>query len=378
MTFSIGSLVIFLADCDVFFYSTFILFISDIWELASYFWWGRPLFLLVPLLQVSLLTFFARHVLWGKTRIEISHAKAMLMMIIVLVANFGMNSFQSRQPIVDFPVKNWLWHKLSSGIVTKNLWLDKKTASNFSVWEENRSIENDFQRPTVTILIESWGVSKNNLLEKALLAPFDSSNAYFSGLLLRGAGHTQGAEWEDFGADGGQILGDPIPRKFQKNGLQTWYFHGYGGHFYNRMKNYAKFGFDSLLFKKDLAQRGLKECKYGFYGICDSSVIEYLDSLLTDSVPKYIYWTTLDSHPPYELSTIEQTSPICESLNLTPIECTYFTLQENTSRKIAWLASRHPNYKFIIRGDHRPMGSVSETDFVQSFYFRWVSMVILN
>jgi phosphoglycerol transferase MdoB-like AlkP superfamily enzyme len=154
--------------------------------------------------------------------------------------------------------------------------------------------------------------------------------------------------------------------------------HGYNGAFYERNINYKKFGFDSLLFRKDLRLRGLAECHYGFEGICDSTLISFMDSLLTDSVPKFIYWTTLDAHPPYELAEGIKESSVCQSLQLSHIDCTYFTLQQNSMQKIAKLAQKHSNYRFIIRGDHRPMGSIAQASFVQSFYFKWVPLIVLN
>ena len=100
--------------------------------------------------------------------------------------------------------------------------------------------------------------------------------------------------------------------------------------------------------------------------------------MLADSLPKFIYWTTLDAHPPYEFAKIREKSIACESLALSDVDCTYFTLQQNTARYLVRLAQKYPNYRFVIRGDHRPMGSLEQSDFVQSFYFRWVPLVILN
>ena len=253
---------------------------------------------------------------------------------------------------------------------------DIKSAIPF--WQKDKNVITDFTKATVVVLVESYGVNKSVAYTDSLLAPFANSNATFSGLYLRAAGHTQGAEWEDFDAPGGKLRGTPLPQKFRDNGFQTWYLHGYDGSFYKRASNYAKFGFDTLLFRKEFRSRGLSECHYGFLGICDSSIIGYIDSLLTDSIPKFIYWTTLDAHPPYELADGIEKSSACQSMQFSDIDCTYFTLQQNTMKRLAMLAKKHPEYRFIIRGDHRPMGSVKESKFVQSFYFRWVPLIILD
>ncbi|WP_296013911.1 hypothetical protein [uncultured Fibrobacter sp.] len=132
------------------------------------------------------------------------------------------------------------------------------------------------------------------------------------------------------------------------------------------------------MFKKDLASRGLASCHYGFDGICDTSIVNYIDSLLTDSIPKFIYWTMLDAHPPYELSGVAERSAFCKELSLSNVDCTYLTLQENSMSALAKLAAKHPECRFVIRGDHRPIGSLEQSGFVQSFYFRWVPIIVIN
>jgi hypothetical protein len=376
--FVVFSMFFFIADCENFFFSTFVLKLANIWELAKFFWWGPILFVAIPLLVVALQYFYARNILWGKNRLEISHPVALAILAISVSLNYGINLAQQRQPIMEFPVRTFFWHILSPGLVGQNLNLQEDIKSVFHVWPKERAVINDLKKNTVMVLVESYGVNKSIPYTKALLAPFDSVKTGFLGLYPREAAHTQGAEWEDFGTPGGNIREKPLPLKFKENDFQTFYLHGYSGSFYERKKNYAKFGFDSLLFRNDLEKRGLSSCRYGFVGICDSSIINYIDSLITDTVPKFIYWTTLDAHPPYEWAEIAKRSPVCKTLSLSDIDCSYFTLQENTMRTLAKLAAKHPECQFIIRGDHRPMGSTSEVGFVQSFYFRWVPLVILN
>jgi hypothetical protein len=53
-------------------------------------------------------------------------------------------------------------------------------------------------------------------------------------------------------------------------------------------------------------------------------------------------------------------------------------LQQGTMQRLALLANKNPNYRFVIRGDHRPMGSLVPSGFVQSFYYKWVPIILLN
>lgn len=376
--FVVFSLFLFVADCGNFFYSTFVLKLSDVWGLAKFFWWGPVLFVILPVAVVALQYFYARNILWGDNRLEISHPIAFSILIIAVGLNFGVNRLQQRQPIMEYPVKTWFWQLFTPGIIGQNSYLQEDIKREFPQWDSAASVITDFSKPTVMILVESYGVNKSVEYDKALFSAYADGNPDFMGLFFRNTNHTQGAEWEDFNTLNGVANRSSVPAKFKANGLQTWFLHGYDGSFYERSANYAKFGFDSLLYRDALEKRNLAKCNYGFSGICDSALVNYMDSLLTDSVPKFIYWTTLDSHPPYEKATVKEKSSACSSFALSDVECTFFTLQENTAKRIVWLTKRHPEYTFIIRGDHRPMGAFADVDFVQSFYYRWVSMIVLN
>lgn len=378
LAFIFYSLLFILAIWGNFFYSTFSLTLFDVWGLAKFFWWGTLLFIIIPSLQVLLTVIFSRKVLYGKDRLELPHLFVIVFAFLFITLCFGINKLIPQQSIVDFGTKKFIWEICSPEVVSHNSYLQEDIKKAFPIWEKNKSVIDDFNRPTVVVLVESYGVNKSTAYTDSLLAPFNQSNIVFMGLYARETAHTQGAEWEDFGASGGTIRNKTIPSLFKDNHFQTWFIHGYDGNFYKRSENYAQFGFDSLLFRDELLARNYTICKYGFDGICDAEIITFLDSMLYDSVPKYIYWTTLDAHPPYELVNLKNKSSVCGSLHLQEIDCTYFTLQQGTMQRLALLANKYPNYRFVIRGDHRPMGSLVPSGFVQSFYYKWVPIILLN
>lgn len=366
------------ADAENFFYYSVLLTLPDAWDLAKFFWWGPPLFVVVPSLIVALELLFARKILWGSHRVEISHRAGFVVVVSAVLLNFGINWLRPQNLILDYTVQKWFQQLCSPEIARHSTLLQDDIKALYPVWEKDRPVVDDYSKPTVMILVESYGVKKSLDLTKALVSPFVYSHARFLGLYPRNASHTQGAEWEDFGTPRGKVREQPMPMKFKENRLQTWYVHGYDSEFYSRGANYAKFGFDKMLFKEEFEKMGLPSCRNGFEGICDSAMVYFLDSLLADSVPKFVYWTTLDAHPLYEWSGLFEKSYFCKIFSLSDVDCTYFTLQENTLRMIAHLAARHPDYRFIVRGDHRPMVSLEQSDFVQSFYFRWVPLIIVN
>ncbi|OWV04408.1 sulfatase-like hydrolase/transferase [Fibrobacter sp. UWH1] len=355
----------FIGVCSVFFYSTYTLFVSDIWSLSTFYWWGPIVFVFVPCFAMLLQFVFARKILLPKNVCEISPVKGMAILLLALGLHLGVGNIQSRQPILSFPIRNFVWQCLSGAVVSQNIYLQESTQEKFDIWDSTKSMELD--KPTVMILVESWGVNKDDGYTQLLLSPYDSAKVSFSGLLKRNEAHTQGAEFEDF-----ELLKD-----LRSTGLQTWYVHGYNGDFYERKKNYSKYGFDSLLFKPDFEAKKLTSCNYGFKGICDSSIVDFIDGLLNDSIPKFVYWTTLDAHPPYEGDENIPLAKECEYLGQDLSDCFYTTRQLNTARRIAWLAQKHPEYRFVIRGDHRPGGMVKKY-FSSSFYHRWVPMVVVN
>ncbi|MBR3072903.1 sulfatase-like hydrolase/transferase [Fibrobacter sp.] len=371
-------LVIFAVDCENFFYYTFSLHIRDVWNLALFYWWGVLLFILTLFFQIALAFYFFRKIQWTVINDSASHKKALFLFVILFSCNAGINEMQSRQPIMDFPIKHLFSYNIFLQHFEDTRSLDETTKNTFKSWNNSKEIASDFNNTTVMILIESWGVNKNSLLTAELFSVFDSCNKSFVGIKKRDAAHTQGAEWEDFCIPSCNGNSTAIPQKFKAAGLKTIYLHGYNGDFYNRERMYSNYGFDTLLFHKELSSIGLSSCKYGFEGICDSSVVNYIDFLLSDTIPKFIYWTTLDAHPPYEFVENLVFSSECRTLHLSDVECTFFTLQQNTLLRIASLVKKHPNVHFIIQGDHRPILSFRERAFVNSFFSRWVSVAVLN
>ena len=147
---------------------------------------------------------------------------------------------------MDFPIQKWIWQLLSPGTVGQNPYLQEDIKAKYPQWHTDSLEVLDYSRPTVVVLVESYGVNKSVTYTDLLLAPFKDSDTVFLGLLSRRAGHTQGAEWEDFWTPSGIIQNTPLPQRFKNNGLQTWYMHGYNGDFYERGANYAKFGFPEI------------------------------------------------------------------------------------------------------------------------------------
>ena len=272
-------------------------------------------------------------------------------------------------------MKEFLSNTFESQNVSANTILRTDIREHFKI-ANHLDLGLDSLKPTVWILVESFGVRVDFKQNDEEFAVFKDNDVSFFGIKMRNVGFTQGAEYEDFSTPKGEDNPKNRIKKYKEALYETWYLHGYDKNFYDRAKTYGAFGFDSLKFRSDLRD-SLDICFFGFQGICDTAMITYIDKLLQDSVKKMIYWTTLDSHTPYDLQKTADTS-LCKEYELNPVECVHETHILRTLKHISKLADRHKNYRFIIQGDHRPMGSVKTRKFLASFYYNWVPVIILN
>lgn len=371
------------ADCLLFFNKTFLMDLPQIWEVCSYFWWGAILFFVVPLGFTATILFFSRKVLWKKNRLIINPAVSFVVILSCLFANIGFACIQNRMTLVDFPIYNFFWdyniHKSFDNTIgpsqIKNDSLSEETKAAFKIWDSQTF--STIGKKTVFVLVESYGVNKDTTIAKQMIyEPFTGANPSFIGILPRQSMHTQGAELEDLGNVSSRDTTEiALLASLKKEKIETWFLHGYTGDFYSRREKYKQLGFDSLLFIDEIRERNAKICRYGFEGICDSSMINVIDSILYRPGDKFIYWTTLDSHPPYKENLIlPNYSVFCKNLSVAEKECMYYSLIENTLKRIVALAQRHPDYQFVIRGDHRPMATINP----DNYYFAWVPMIVLN
>lgn len=371
------------SECIAFFKESFIMDISQIWEVSSFFWWGGILFFLIPLGYTALILYFSKIFFEKSNAIAAKPIATIACIPLILFANMAFAGFQNRMLLVDFPIYRefWEFNKFSSfdkdavadTIKAENL--SESTKAVFKIWPPEDSAL--IKKKAVFILVESYGVHKDTSIAKQMIfSPFKHTNVTFAGLLPRRSMHTQGAELEDLGdIDSHDSTTIPLMDSLKKEKIESWYVHGYTGRFYSRDRMYNQFGFDSLLFADNIRERSGKMCYYGFEGICDSSMINLIDSILYRPGDKFVFWTTLDSHPPYNGNLILPSGSIfCKNPTISDKVCVYLSLVDNTLRKIAYLAQKHPDYQFVIRGDHRPMATIDPND----YYYAWVPVIILN
>lgn len=87
-----------------------------------------------------------------------------------------------------------------------------------------------------------------------------------------------------------------IPRYYSDMGYYTSYVHTFTGTFYSRYKDYARYGFDELVFEDSFP-----DAEYYRAYIRDKVIFDYVeDTLESHDEPVFLHTTTMQNHQPYD------------------------------------------------------------------------------
>lgn len=214
----------------------------------------------------------------------------------------------------------------------------------------------DTTRSNVAVLVESWGIPMDSSL-------FANEMVVFGNLLkdrgihFRMYSRTRTAEredlldssWRDFTGRRDSLF---MPKRFAELGYRTSFFFGGDSTIQWRYKYIRNIGFEQVFWTDSVTSDGVMASK--------------IDSLLTDSAcvnRRFIAWTTRDTRFPISDDAVET-------------ERLYYERLFGTLSVIADLATKHPDVRFVVQGDHEPI--LAPLEFQQKFYRRWVPYVILN
>jgi hypothetical protein len=226
----------------------------------------------------------------------------------------------------------------------------------------------------VVVVVESWGLDGEAAVNDGLLQPYTQPGLLARYQVLRGSvphfGTTVTGEARELC---GTTIGfhlleaspaemqDCLPAQLATLGYKNIAVHGMDGHLFNRTAWYRTIGFKEILFRDQLEQKGLPDCKGAFTGTCDASVAEWIGKRLDgkDPNPDFVYWMTLNSHLPVLVPSPLKTGASCNistSLTQQPALCSWFQLVANVHRSVAALAmsTLGRTTVFAIVGDHAP------------------------
>lgn len=306
-----------------------------------------------------------------------------LILFVALVAHLAAYNQYAAQPLVQFPVIDYLDRTAPKPVERKVLSDD--FASRYMVVDDPSVTKNlvDTTRSNVLVLVESWGIPldekrfQEELVVFGKMIAVDSGVSISAGKKIVGANsrmysRTRTAERENlvYGMvrDSATRRRDTtfMPCVFSDAGFETSFLFGGDSTEQWRYKYIRNVGFKNVFWHETRT---------------DSEMAKVLDSLLSggtvgDSVAegsaprKFIAWTTRDTKFPleglggvYKGSSDENDSVYTERLM-------------GTLRIVADLVRKHPDVRFIVQGDHEPI--LSPVKFQERFYKRWTPFVVLN
>lgn len=316
-----------------------------------------------------------------------------LILFVVLIVHLGSLNYYAAQPLVQFPVVDYLartsvsvekdrkvlpkdyttqiQNVLDRGPVFDDVVLAPKCKTSFSITDSVTITRRflDSTRTNVIILVESWGVPLNSNAFARELLVFDCAMQQ-AGVHSRVLSRTRTAEREDllfrFSRDS---LGrrDSVfwPSVYATMGYRTTFLYGGDSAEERRYKYIENIGFAKSIW-------GTSE-----YRLPDFQMIGKIDSVLasaekaeTLNQKQFIAFTTRDTKFPLPGFG----TPYSGSAD--SIESVYSSRLSATLKNIANLARKYPSVRFIVQGDHEPI--LSPRSFQGRFYKRWVPFVILN
>ncbi|MBP5247493.1 MAG: hypothetical protein J6Z31_06490 [Fibrobacter sp.] len=298
-----------------------------------------------------------------------------------LVAHLAVLNWNASQPLVQFPVVDYLSRTAPKPVERKIL--PESFAQKYKILDSASVTRNyvDTLRNNVVILVESWGVPMDELRFIKELQIFDGVVQQL-GVHSRMYSRTRTAEREDLIFE---ILRDSLtrqkdtiflPKEFEKKGFKTTFFFGGDSaeqwrykYIYNIFETAVFGGFNPNA--RPYAENVTRfDSSFAKKALSDSVMVSKIDSLLSDSSKRFVAWTTRDTKFPlqglggaYRGSADENDSAYTERLM-------------GTLRLIVNLARKHPETRFVVQGDHEPI--LAPVEFQERFYKRWVPFIVLN
>lgn len=286
-------------------------------------------------------------------------------LFVALILHLEANNQYAAQPLAQFPTIDYLERTAPRPVQRSEI--TNEFRNKFAVTDSVFITRNyvDTTRSNVIILVESWGVPLDIQRFEEQLKVFNTPTVV--GIHNRMYSRTRTAEREDliqtFKRDTtGHRDTTFLPQTFANIGYKTTFLFGGDSLEQWRYKYIANMGFNNSFYGKKSSIGHI---------LNDAQMIAGIDSTLTDSTQKhFIAWTTRDTKFPLLGFTSIYNSPA------TTIDSAYTERLASTLKRIANLAKKHPETRFIVQGDHNPI--LSPIKFQELFYKRWVPFVILN
>lgn len=218
------------------------------------------------------------------------------------------------------------------------------------------------------IVVESWGVMKDQRIQEAFLSPLLAKASHFDWFQvgkIQGSGATGAAELRELcGLDTRHFnlkpvtdgFQDCLPWKLKKLGYSTASIYGSAGVIYDFVHWYPRAGFDEINFRETYAWK--THC-YSFPGVCDSEImVKYIAHAFEKDEKRFVHWLTLNTHAIYDKRDIHEDRFDCKAhqLNEDSETCRLSKLHTQFFYQFAQIISA-PSMKgveVLMVGDHPP------------------------
>lgn len=223
-------------------------------------------------------------------------------------------------------------------------------------------------RKILLIIVESWGVMKDERIQAALLEPLLAKRVYFDWIKaepVSGDDATVAAELSKLCGLKTRYLNLEavtegfeacLPWRLKQMGYKTTAIHGAEGAMYGRTHWYPRTGFDEIHFKETDSWK--THC-YSFPGVCDSEIMEkYISRAFLEDEKRFVYWLTLNTHTLYDRRDIQQDVFNCQDFQLEEAGevCRMNKLHAQFFHQLAEVLT-HPamsGVEVLLVGDHAP------------------------
>ena len=341
----------------IFFLVLFVIGIIDLQNILSYKGWATGWRIVIPfatsILAIAML----------KPVKALSTKSSNLFLFVIFFAHMFSTNVIPEQPILEFPIANWLLRTAPNNWTRNNLTEEIRSRYNVTDSVTITRYHVDTTRSNVVVLVESWGFPMDSI-------EFNEELTIFNGLLTEQGVHfrmysrTRTAEREDLldSAWRDSTSRDSLfmPKRFAKLGYTTTFLFGGDSAIQWRYKYIRNIGFQNAIWTNSAT--------------ADIVMAEKIDSLLEVSAcdsaadstcanRHFIAWTTRDTRFPISDDPVET-------------EKLYYERLFGTLKLVADLAKKHPEVRFVVQGDHEPI--LSPLEFQAKFYRRWVPHVVLN
>jgi hypothetical protein len=148
-----------------------------------------------------------------------------------------------------------------------------------------------------------------------------------------------------------------LPHQMEQRGYHTVSLHNFTSNFFQRKDWYPRLGFETRLFREDLAGYLKRQCGGPFRGPCDVDVVPYIGKQLREAKqPTFFYWMTLSTHVP--IAPNEGTPRLNCTRGGGPIGqaevCSMTEMWMDMFEAIGRMTAELPPTEILLIGDHAP------------------------